>query len=165
MTSEMDRENRLEEKFWDELRASPFLMLGLQGVDDAHTRPMTAQLDGRDIWFFARRSEELVKGLARPKRAVATFASKGHDLFACIHGTLALSDDRAEVDRLWSPTVSNWYRDGKDDPDLVLIRFDAESVHIWEAETGAAFRAAAVKLLGGDPQRAADTQNRAEVTF
>ncbi len=165
MTSDAEREDRLEEKFWAELQASPFLMLGLQGVDDAHTRPMTAQLDGRDIWFFARRSEELVKGLARPARAVATFASKGHDLFACIHGSLAIAEDRAEIDRLWSPSVSNWYRGGKDDPELALIRFDAESVHIWQAETGAAFKAAAVKLLGGDPQRAADAHDRAELTL
>ena len=146
-----DRERHLEQKFWDELRASPFLMLGLQGVDDDHTRPMTAQIDGKDIWFFARRSEELVKGLAQPHRAVATFASKGHKLFACIHGSLAIASDRSDIDRLWTLEVASWYQDGKDDAELVLVRFDTERVFIWEAETGAAFKAAVVKLLGRDP--------------
>ena len=148
-----DRERRLEQKFWDEIKASPFLMLGLQGVDDAHTRPMTAQIDGKHIWFFARRSEELIKGLGSPHRAVATFVSKGHDLFACIHGTLAIDNDRSNIDRLWTLEVASWYQDGKDDPELVLIRFDTERVFIWEAETGAAFKAAVVKLLGRDPAK------------
>lgn len=165
MTGDAQRDERLEARFWNELEASPFLMLGLQGVDDAHTRPMTAQLDGREIWFFARQSEELVKGLGQGARAIATFASKGHEIFACIHGRLSISQDRNQVDRLWSPSVASWYPGGKDDPELTLVRFEAESAHIWEAETGAAFKAAVVKLFGGDPQKAADARDRAEVTL
>lgn len=35
MTTEANTEARLQEKFWDELERSPFVMLGLQGVDDS----------------------------------------------------------------------------------------------------------------------------------
>ena len=58
MTDCSDAEARLKEKFWDELKDSPFLMLGLQGVDDDFTRPMTAQIDERRIYFFAARSAD-----------------------------------------------------------------------------------------------------------
>ena len=45
MADERETEARLAEKFWDELEDSKFVMLGLQGVDDDFTRPMTANVD------------------------------------------------------------------------------------------------------------------------
>ena len=72
-------------------------MLGLDGVEDGHARPMTAQFekDPSPIWFFASTDNELVKSLPRGVRAIATFASKGHDLYATLHGKLSLDNDRA----------------------------------------------------------------------
>jgi general stress protein 26 len=162
-------EEKLEKKFWDELKSSPFLMLGLQGVDDSFTRPMTAQLDevgdGWQIWFFAARSEDLVEALNRSDRAIATYASKGHDLFASIHGRLILDNNRDVIDRLWNPVIASWYKDGKDDPDLVLIRFDAERADIWEAQLGSTLKAALIRMLGRDPGKQHQDEHRAEVVL
>ena len=32
----------IEEKFWSELKSSPFVMLGIEGARDGATQPMTA---------------------------------------------------------------------------------------------------------------------------
>jgi len=160
-----DKDRELEEKFWDELKDSPFMMLGLQGVDDDFTRPMTAQVDNGSIYFFAAHSEDLVKGLQRSNRAVATYASKGHKIFASVHGTLALSDDRGVVERLWNPIIASWYKDGKDDPDLALVRFDTTTADIWEADTGSTLKAAVIKMLGRDPGKQHQDENRTEVAL
>ena len=170
MTDQTDTQARLEEKFWDELNSSRFVMLGLAGVDDSYTRPMTAQIDGkgenRQIWFFASKSEDLVKGIARSNRAIATFASKGHGLFASIHGKLTLVKDRAVIDRLWNPVIASWFKDGKDDPDLALVRFDAERADVWEAQLGATLKAAAMKMLFNvDPGKEHQEAHRAEVVL
>ena len=166
-------EVELKRLFWRELSSSPFMMLGLQGVEDSRTRPMTAQIDvpegcdkddGGQLYFFASRSEHLVTGMGQRHDAVATYASKGHDLFAHVHGTLALDQDRAVIDRLWNPILASWYKDGKDDPDLALIRFDTDSATIWKAETGATLKAAALKALFDiDPGKEHQSDNRAEV--
>ena len=84
-------------------------------------------------------------------RAIATFASKGHDLFATVHGTLSLDQDRATIDRLWNPFVAAWYKGGKDDPNLALLRLDAEEAEIWE--NGSSLIAGLKMLLGRDPKR------------
>ena len=169
MANDPDTEARLEKKFWEELDSSPFVMLGLQGVDDSFTRPMTAQVDGEDdrrqIWFFAAQSEDLVKALDRSNRAIATFASKGHDLFASIHGSLAIDNDRQTIERLGNPIIASWYKDGKDDPDLALIRFDAERADIWEAHLGSTLKAALVRMLGRDPGKQHQDEHRAEVAL
>lgn len=163
----------LKKLFWNELDDSPFVMLGLIGVEDSRTRPMTAQVDvpdggdkddGGPIYFFASKSESLVKSLGSGHRAVATFAAKGHKLFAHIHGTLVESTDGGVVERLWNPIIASWYKDGKDDPDLALVRFDTDSATLWKAETGATLKAAALKaLFDVDPGKEEQKDNRAEV--
>jgi general stress protein 26 len=84
-------------------------------------------------------------------RGLAHFASKGHDLFASIHGELSVNNDRAQLDRLWNRFVAAWYPGGKDDPNLVLIRFDVEHAQVWLNESSLL---AGVKiLLGKDPKK------------
>lgn len=160
-----DKDQELEKKFWEAIEDSPFMMLGLQGVDDSFTRPMTAQLDDRTIYFFANRSEELVKGMQRSRRALATYASKGHGLFASISGTLELSTDREVIDRLWNPIIASWFEGGKDDPELALIRLDAARADIWEADAGSTLKAAVIKMFGRDPGKQHQEENRTEVTL
>ena len=131
-------------------------MLGLDGVEDGHTRPMTAQTDGRTangspIWFFTAKDTGLIQTLSRGDRAIATFSSKGHDLFATIHGRLSLDTNRATVDRLWNRFVAAWYEGGKDDPKLALLRLDAERAEIWL--DGSSLIAGAKLLLGVDPKK------------
>lgn len=172
--ADTEREQELKELFWEELSSSPFMMLGLQGVEDSLTRPMTAQVDapngaddedGGTIYFFGAKSENLVRNIGSSHRAVATYASKGHDLFAHIHGTLVLDNDRQVIERLWNPIIASWYKDGKDDPDLQLIRFDADRADIWKAEAGSTLFAAALKMLGRDPGKDHQKANRAEVAI
>jgi len=144
----------LEQKFWQALKSDMTMMLGLDGVEDGHARPMTAQLEHDDrgpIWFFTARDNTIVKKLAaQSNRAIATFTSKGHDLFATIHGTVRLDTDRAVIDRLWNRYIAAWYEGGNDDPKLALLRLDPERAEIW---ADASSILAGVKLLlGVDPK-------------
>lgn len=121
-----------EARFWKALASDRTMMLGLDGVEDGHARPMTAQLEGErsPIWFFTVKDNALVKKLAQGDRAIATFTSKDHDLFATVHGRLSIDDNPSMVDRLWNRFVAAWF-DGKDDPKLALLRLDAERAEVW----------------------------------
>ncbi|WP_265529866.1 pyridoxamine 5'-phosphate oxidase family protein [Sphingomicrobium marinum] len=158
----------LEEKLWDGLASkSPFVMLGLNGVEDSRTRPMTAQIDEVDgnkiIYFFADKREHLVKGLSETSDAVATFVSKGHDLFAHIHGNLVIDNDRAVIDRLWNPMIAPWYEGNKDNPNLVLLRFDTGIANVWLNEGPEHLVKAALEALGKDVERPDYDDKRADV--
>jgi general stress protein 26 len=52
--------------------------------------------------------------------------SKDHDLFASLHGELAIDDDRATIDQLWNRYVAAWFEGGKNDPKLRLLRPEVE---------------------------------------
>jgi general stress protein 26 len=149
----MPTPQELEAKFWKALASDMTMMIGLDGVDDGHTRPMTAQTEGDKgpIWFFAAKDNVLVKELRSDSRAIATFVSKGHDLFATVHGALSLDNDRAVIDRLWNAHVAAWYEGGKDDPKLALLRLDPERAEIWL--DGSSLIAGIKTLFGSDPKQ------------
>jgi general stress protein 26 len=143
----------MQDKFWKALKSDRTLMLGL-AADEGHAQPMTAQLDGQEdkgpIYVFTSKETDLVKALGGGARAVGLFASKGHDLFAAVEGQLSPHNDRATIDRLWNPFVAAWFEDGKDDPKLQLLRFDATDAQIWLNEHS--LFAGVKVLLGIDPK-------------
>ena len=148
----MPTPQELEAKFWKALKSDMTMMLGLVGDEDGHPRPMTAQLQGDHppIWFFTSRDNGLSALLDGSDRAVATFTSKNHGLFATLHGALERDNDRQVIDRLWNPFVAAWF-ESKDDPKLVLLRFDAERAEIWE-DASSLF--AGIRMMFGlDPKK------------
>lgn len=142
----------IRKEFWKALSDSPFLMVSLDGSKE-HALPMTAQLDkdaDSEFWFYSAKGNRLESG----GPAMAQFSSKGHDLFACIAGTLTQETDPAVIDRYWSKQVEAWYEGGRNDPNLLMLRFDLKDAEIWTADLGVK---GLFKLMTGktiDPQEA-----------
>ena len=131
----MTNPTELKHKFWKSLSDSPFLFLQLDA--DPHTAvPMTAQLDKNAdsaIWFFTTKDHTF----AKCGRATATFAGKGHHMFARFSGMLTPERSRERLEEHWSTTVEAWYPGGKDDPNLLLLRMDLTgAAEIWNSDMG-----------------------------
>ncbi len=155
----MPTPHELEEAFWKALKSDMTVMLSAVDVEEGHARPMTAQLDEEEtgeasgpIWFFTSNETVLAQSLgSAERRGLFTFVSKSHGLFATVHGSMSIQQDRAVIDRLWNPFVAAWYEGGKDDHKLRLLRFDPESAEIWE--NGSSLVAGVKALLGVDPKK------------
>ena len=125
----------LKDKFWKAMSASPYVMLQLDQDPDS-AAPMTAQLDkdaNSAIWFFTSRDNRF----ATMGAATATFASKGHDVFARFAGTLVEETSRERLEAQWNNFVEAWFPGGKDDPNLLMLRMDLGDASIWAGELGA----------------------------
>lgn len=144
----------LKQKFWHEMGESAYVMLQ-RDADPDSASPMMVQLD-KDahgaIWFFAHRSGRYAPG----GPATATFASKGHTLFARFHGVLSQETSRERIDKQWSNWVEAWFPGGKDDPDLIMLRMDLGDASIWNADLGMV--AMAKMALGMDTREDAKGQ-------
>ncbi len=111
--------------------------------DDAghifHARPMMARTgqDGREfdgtLWFFAGADTRRARELTTNPRALLTYADPSKQSYVSICGQASIERDRSVLDRLWTNDAETWFPDGKDDPNLVLIRFDAEGAEFWDA--------------------------------
>ena len=150
----MSNDAEIETKFWKALKSDRTLMIGLVGVEDGVGQPMTAQTEqvGRGpIYIFSAKDTDLVRQLGQTKRSTAHFIDKGHDLFANLTRQLTADNDRATIERLWNPFVAAWYKGGKDDPNLQLLRFDADHLQIWLNENS--LFPGVKMLLGSDPRK------------
>lgn len=152
MEKQMDKEIR--SRFWNAFHSSPIVMMRLMG-SNGHSEPMTAQLDKHAhhaIWFFTRRNNRIAGG----GKATGEIATIDHEVFASISGTLVEESDQAVRDKLWSNAVESWFPKGKQDPDVVMLRFDVEDSEVWTAHVGVQ---GAFNLLTGRPidqERAGD---------
>jgi general stress protein 26 len=161
-----DRE--IEAKFWDALKDSPFIMLGIEGMRDGATQPMTAVFEDRDrdagvLWIFTANDHDFTRAMGRSNRAMASYSAKGHGLFASLRGTLRIDNDAATIERLWNPIVAEWY-EGKDDPKLALVRFDVDDAKIWLSDVEGFLKPALNKLFGRKPEAGMD-EKVAEVSL
>ena len=124
----------IRKEFWKALEKSPVLMVKLEDANH-HALPMTAQLDKNAdsaFWFYTTKDNRLASG----GPAMAQFVAKGHDLYACVSGNLVQENDPAVIDRYWSKQAEAWFKGGRHDPNLLMLRFELDDVEIWTAELG-----------------------------
>ena len=98
------------------------------------SRPLGTQqveFDG-DLWFAtAADSEKVAEIRANPQVNVA-YASAGKNTYVSVSGKASIVADRAKIEALWSPPMKIFFPEGKDDPNLRLIRVRAESAEYWD---------------------------------
>ena len=126
--------DELKTKFWKALADSPFLFLQLDN-DSSTAVPMSPQLDkdaNSSIWFFTHTKSDFCK--LGP--VTATFAGKGHEMFARFNGNLVKETSQERFDQFWNNFVEAWYDGGKDDPDIFFMRMDLGDAEIWSGDLG-----------------------------
>lgn len=134
----------IRQDMWKAMAASPFVMLGTQ-TDDQHFEPMYAVLDedaDGEFWFYTKVDNRAAGG----GDATVQFVSKGHDLYASLRGTLTPELDPAVIDRYWNKQVEAWYDGGREDPSLLMLRFNLRDAEIWETDHSLTGR---LKMLTG----------------
>lgn len=98
-----------------------------------HSAPMTTQeadYDG-DAWFIAGRSSDTVQNLmARPE---VNLGYADASSWLSLSGRASIVEDAAQKDELWNTFTEAWFPDGKDDPDVCVIRVAGDSAQYWES--------------------------------
>lgn len=155
----MSESGELKKHLWKKMTQSPFVMVGLTGSGE-HSEPLTVQLDDDQVdtlFFFVGRGNRVARG----GPAMVQYQSKGHDFFACLSGTISVSQDQAMIDKLWSKQVEAWFAGGKDDPEVTLIRFDIGDAELWEADISLSGK---FKMLFGGKLRPDEEGHHARVS-
>ena len=151
--------HEIKQTLWKKMADSPYLMVG-KADGSSHSEPLMAQLD-KDLvdtlFFFTGKDNRLADG----GKVMAQFVSKGHDYFACMAGTIRQDNDKAMIDKLWSKQVEAWFPEGKEDPNLALLRMDIDSAELWETDISLTGR---VKMLFGGTITAEESSSHAKVS-
>ncbi|WP_373944421.1 pyridoxamine 5'-phosphate oxidase family protein [Paracoccus marcusii] len=141
-------------QFWSRLDDINSGMLGV--TQDSRLVPMSHYTDRKVgvLWFITAKDTDLARSVASgPQDAMHVVSDGGQGLYARIHGTLSLSDNRAKLDELWNAVASSWFEDGKQDPDVQLLRLDLTEAEVWATGGSMAFlyQIAKSKITGDRP--------------
>jgi general stress protein 26 len=117
-----------------EISRTNVVMLGLAD-GDGDMRPMVPHVQDPQspIYFFTRTSGSLTAKVGLGATGRIVLIGKDQDFYAWLEGALVQNAERATIDRLWSPSIAAWFKEGKDDPDLSLLMFTPRAGKIWVA--------------------------------
>jgi general stress protein 26 len=103
-----------------------------------NSRPMSTRAvdEEGNIWFFSRESSNKNQDIASDYRVQLMYARPGNSEFLTVYGRAEILKDRAKTEELWSNFAKAWFNDGKDDPELTLIKVIPEDVHYWDTKDG-----------------------------
>jgi len=107
-------------------------MLVTRHDDRDHARPMAvAGVEGAStLWFVTSQNTPKSEEIRRDGRVSVTFQSDKR--YVALSGVAELMTDPAKIDELWKTSWNVWFPQGKDDPNLVLIRVTVTDAELWD---------------------------------
>ena len=134
-----------------------------QAIRARPMRLVQVQPDG-SVLFVTSRQGSAAHEIGRTADVAVTVQGKAK--FASLSGRAKLDDDRARIAELWQESWKVWFPKGKDDPDIVLLEFDAVDGEYWDnaGSKGVEFVIRAAKAyLGGEKLTSTSEEHHAKV--
>jgi len=136
----MQMSDDLKKEFWDRLDDT---RAGMLMTKTARAIPMTHYIDEDDraavLWFITAKGTDLAQSAEGRAAAEYLIASKDESLWARIDGHVSAVTNPTELDKIWNAIAGAWFEDGKQDPDVQLIRFDLTEAEVWATDGGFKF--------------------------
>lgn len=110
------------------------MLVSITDEGHLHTCPMTTQqteFDG-DIWFIGAKDSEAVHNLAARPQVNVSYADTGSNNYVSVTGRAELVDDAARLAELWSDMYTMYFEGGQQDPNIQLIKINAQGAEYWE---------------------------------
>src|SRR5262252_1492595 len=124
-------------KLRDLIKEIDFCMLTtIDERGDLHSRPMSSNgaidQDGR-LWLFTGASSHKVSEIKDTPRVNVSFADPQNQNYVSITGRARLVRDRNTIAELLQPQFVMWFPEGKEDPNLALLRIKIEKAEYWDS--------------------------------
>jgi len=106
-------------------------------VDDGSTcRPMDAQEvdDEGNLWFFSDINSDKNREVLEDRLVQLFFSHPGKNSYLVVNGAAEILKDSKKIDELWSPVIKTWFKEGKDDPNISLIKVNTKSAYYWDVD-------------------------------
>ncbi|KAA6430413.1 pyridoxamine 5'-phosphate oxidase family protein [Dyadobacter flavalbus] len=98
------------------------------------SRPMTTiQIDeDGNAWFFTSKKTE-IGSETNPEEAVTLiYSDPKNNTYLSVSGSAVAVEDQAKKDELWNPMTKAWFPEGKDDPNVVLLKVTTDEAAYWD---------------------------------
>ena len=127
-------------KLIDKIKDIDIAMMTTQEPDGMlRSRPMRTMETKEDgvLWFFTGYESAKSQELKQDSHVNLSYAKPGDNLYVSVSGRATLSRDKAKIDELWNPAFKAWFPEGKDDPNIGLIKVTIDHAEYWDAPNSA----------------------------
>ena len=99
-------------------------------------RPMATQQvdDDGNIWFMSGKDSDKNSDIQNDPRVQLFYSHTGNYEYLSIYGSAELVYDRNKIEELWTPMAKTWFKEGKDDPDISLIKVTPDEAYYWDTK-------------------------------
>ncbi|MES2523999.1 MAG: pyridoxamine 5'-phosphate oxidase family protein [Gemmatimonadota bacterium] len=113
-------------------------MLTTRTADGAlHARPMSnngeVEFDG-DVWFFSSKDSRKVAEIEEDAEVQLSYADLEDFRFISMSGEALIVDDVDKKQELWLEELRQWFPDGPESEDVVLIKVTPKVVAYWSGD-------------------------------
>jgi general stress protein 26 len=106
-------------------------------IDDGSTcRPMTALkvCEQGNIWFFSEKNSDKNKAIAKDKNVQLFFSHPAKSSYLVVNGEASIVLDKTIIDELWTPAAKIWFKDGKEDSNISIIKVKPTNAYYWDTD-------------------------------
>lgn len=102
-----------------------------------NSRPMSIQETDSEgnLWFISSDSSNKNFEIKEDKRVQLYFMNNSDSEYLSIFGDAFIYKDRHTIEEKWSPMANAWF-DGKDDPNVSIIRVQPKETYYWDTKAG-----------------------------
>lgn len=136
MTNNQNSQENLN-KLIDMIKDVDIAMMTTKEDDGSlRSRPMRTQKTNPDgtLWFFtgyeSAKSHEIKDN---DSHINLSYSDPDDELYVSVSGRASLSRDKQKIEELWNPTLKAWFPQGKDDPNIGLIKVTIDKAEYWDA--------------------------------
>src|SRR5689334_2526286 len=85
------------------------------------------------LWFITDKRSRKVEAIDEGALTTLLFQNDKEGCYLHLTGRAAVVDDRQRLEQLYTTLQRTWFPKGLDDPDITLVRFDAEDANYWDS--------------------------------
>lgn len=102
------------------------------------TRPMgTQQVDDKgDIWFISGADSNKNSEIEEDAEVQLIYSKVSSSEYMTVYGHASIIRNREKTEELWNAFVKAWFPEGKNDPNLTLIRVRPYETYYWDTKDG-----------------------------
>lgn len=115
----------------------PIAFMVTVGPDDVMARPIGvvgdhAAFDGT-LWFITDKRSRKVGAIQSGATTTLLFQNDKAGAYLQLTGRASVVDDAEKLEELYTTLQRAWFPKGLDDPDITLVRFDADAGSYWDS--------------------------------
>ncbi|MEJ2005328.1 MAG: pyridoxamine 5'-phosphate oxidase family protein [Cyclobacteriaceae bacterium] len=99
-------------------------------------RPMHLVQDAYDgtLFFYTSKKSSKVFEIRDNRDVCITFSDPDNQVYVSLSGKAQLTQDRELIDRYWNPWAEAWFENGKQDPDVAVLKIKISKGEHWDAD-------------------------------